>query len=498
MKNSLIVNRERCIGKRDKMIFGQFIEHFHRIIYDGIYCPSSSLSDEDGFRSDVIEALCKIAPAIIRWPGGCFVSSYHWRDGVGERRTLFDKAWRVEEDNSFGTDEFVKLCQKLNCEPYICTNAGTGTAEEMSDWVEYCNLPCEGENAKLRIKSGNKEPHNVHYWSIGNENYGSWEIGAKTADEWALLVTESAKMMKRVDPTIQLSAAALSDVNWNLKLLERAGDYLDWISIHGYWDFPGANNECASYEQALAFTKNLDGAIKKVEGILAATGRSDKIKIAYDEWNLKGWYHPNSHTKHVPADKELYITPRDKNDDNSKYTMADAVFSACFLNTLLRHCNSVRMANYAPTVNGRGLVYVHDDGIVLRSTYHVFDMYINLLGEEVVDLWVQKSEITEVKDKWNNKVVIDKLDAVATKCEDNTLAIALVNKAEGENAEVAINAEGNKKWRLYTLNGESADSFNDVNHPDSVKIAETEIECDGETVKVILEPHSVNVLKAIE
>ena len=231
----LHINEKRVIGIRSEMLYGHFIEHFHRQIYGGIYDTESKFADEDGFRTDIIEAMKKVRVPIMRWPGGCFVSSYHWKDGVGsERKPLFDKAWRVEDPNTFGTDEFIRLCRKLECEPYICTNAGTGTPEEMSDWVEYCNLEDEGQYAKWRIKNGYKEPHSVRFWSIGNENYGHWEIGAKTADEWALLVRESAKMIKHVDPLTELSAAALPDIDWNMKLLKTAGAFLDWISIHEY------------------------------------------------------------------------------------------------------------------------------------------------------------------------------------------------------------------------------------------------------------------------
>ena len=177
-------NLNRVIGIRSRMLYGHFIEHFHRQIYGGVYDPGSPLADEDGFRTDVIEAMKKIKVPILRWPGGCFVSSYHWKDAVGkERQPFFDKAWRVEDPNTFGTDEYIRLCRKIGCEPYICTNAGTGTAEEMSDWVEYCNLREEGKYARWRIANGYEEPHKVRYWSIGNENYGFWEIGAKPSGE---------------------------------------------------------------------------------------------------------------------------------------------------------------------------------------------------------------------------------------------------------------------------------------------------------------------------
>ena len=173
---------------------------------------------------------------VVRWPGGCFVSSYHWLNGTGkERIPEYDKAWQVEEPNTFGTDEFVAWCRKIGAEPYICTNAGTGTAKEMSDWVEYCNLNV-GKFGRMRQANGNKDPFNVNYWSIGNENWGGHEIGAKSISEWGPLVRESTKMMRRVSPDIKLFAAALSSRDWTLPLLKDAGDLLDYVSIHNYWD----------------------------------------------------------------------------------------------------------------------------------------------------------------------------------------------------------------------------------------------------------------------
>ena len=218
----------RVMKKRSGLIYGQFIEHFHRQIYGGVFDPDSPFADEDGFRTDVLEALRRIRVPILRWPGGCFVSSYHWKKAVGPERTpVFDKSWRVEDPNLFGTDEYVALCRRIGCEPYICTNAGTGTPEEMSDWVEYCNLKDQGEYARLRTKNGHSEPYGVRYWSIGNENYGSWELGAKGVGEWGRLVLESAKLMRHVDPDVMLSAAALPDLDWNVALLKACGEHLD-------------------------------------------------------------------------------------------------------------------------------------------------------------------------------------------------------------------------------------------------------------------------------
>ncbi|MFV0362610.1 MAG: alpha-L-arabinofuranosidase C-terminal domain-containing protein [Suipraeoptans sp.] len=462
------MNKERIMGEISPFNYGHFIEHFHRQIYGGIYNPQNVLADKEGFRTDVIEAMKKIKVSILRWPGGCFVSSYHWKDAVGSKRTpLFDKAWRVEEPNTFGTDEYIQMCRKIGCEPYICTNAGTGTAEEMSDWVEYCNLENEGQYAKRRINNGYKEPHNVKYWSIGNENYGWWEIGAKSAEEWGRIVLESAKMIKHVSPTTELTAAALSDLDWNINLLKHSGKFLDWISIHKYWDELQNVNNIATYEESMAYTANIDKEISEVRGLLIAMGLEKKIKIAFDEWNLRGWYHPNVHTIKQGIDKVDYIEPRNENDDNSIYTMTDAVFTACVLNMLNRNCDIVGMANFAPVVNTRGCIYTHDNGIVLRSTYHIFDLYVNYLGNEMIDSFSSENVHSKFANKEGRKVEVDTLDIIATyKADENLTALAIVNKAIEESITLEVNITGfdAKEFRVITVNGDSTESYNDVDH----------------------------------
>jgi alpha-N-arabinofuranosidase len=494
--HQLVVNPGRVLARRDPMIYGQFLEHFHRQIYGGVYEPGSPLSDGAGFRTDVLDALRKIQTPVIRWPGGCFVSSYDWKRGVGPRREpVFDKAWRVEEPNTFGTDEFYALSKALDSEMYICGNAGTGTMEEMSDWLEYTNLESEGRFARWRIENGFEKPFGVKYFSVGNENYGHWELGAKERFEWARLVAETAKLLKRVDPTVQLSAAALPDPEWNLELIKRAGPYLDWISVHEYWDAIHTTNALASYEQAMAYTEKLDDSIRRVEGILAATGYLGKISIAFDEWNLRGWYHPNSHEVRLPSDKALYIDPRDKNDDNSSYTMADTVFTACFLNALLRHAETVRMANYAPAVNTRGLIYTHKGGIVLRGTYHVFDLFVNQMGDRVVDLWAKDAPKMRAVAKDGREVLVDALDAVATLRPDGAVAVSLVNKRADGAAEVSLElASDTGELTLYTIAADSVSAYNDVDASDRVRIASSKPARSNGSVALSLPPHSVSVL----
>ena len=491
-----VIYPEKVLCRCSPLIYGQFLEHFHRQVYGGIYDPDSPFSDSDGFRTDVLEALRALRVPVIRWPGGCFVSAYHWTDGVGpDRMPSFNKAWRVEEPNTFGTDEFIRFCRKLGCEPYFCTNAGTGTAEEMSDWVEYCNLRGEGRFARMRSSHGAAEPYAVRYWSIGNENYGPWEIGAKDADEWSRLVLEAAKMMKRVDPSIELSAAALPDLDWNLKLLRRCGDRLDWVSLHKYWDMLTEENIPADYEQVMAFTDDLDTDLRRTRGLLTALGLENRIRIAYDEWNLRSWHHPNIMGKYQGRSPEEYLAPRDENDRNRDYTMADAVFTACFLNTLNRNGDLVGMANFSPAVNTRGCIYTYPGGIVLRSTYFVFRLYTGYLGDTVLDILSDETELMDVTGKDGRRTQVPALDLLPTLRSDGILAVAAVNKHPSGQREISLVPGGEyKEYRVITVNGNSRDAYNDIG-VSGVNLAEGAWISWQPGTSILLDPHSVSVIQ---
>ncbi len=473
----------------NRMIFGQFLEHFHRQVYGGVFEPGSPLADKNGFRTDVIDALRELRVPIVRWPGGCFASAYHWRDGVGrDREPSFDKAWGVEDPNTFGTDEFVKWCRLVGCEPYICTNAGTGTQEEMSDWVEYCNLKDKGRNARLRQKNGSEEPFNVRYWSIGNENYLGGEIGAKTVDEWAPLVRESAKMMRAVDSNLKILAAATVTGNWTPPMLKAAGRYLDYISIHYYWDALWQHGTHPSnYLKCMIAGPIPEQHIVQAVDLLNQNGFGDKIKIAFDEWNLRGWHHPG-----FPgggANQIGMIQERDENDLNETYTMADAIFTASFLNGCLRQAKYVHMACMAPVVNARGPLFVHSKGVVRRTTFHVMKMYSDLLLPNVLSSRVS-SDLLNV-----DKETVPVIDAVVTRSDDQKrLAVALINRHPQTAARLkltlgsAMNPAG---ARVTILSGDSPDAYNDVARPDRV-VPETRalMMSDGQ---IELPPHSVAI-----
>ena len=362
----------------------------------------------------------------------------------------------------------------------------------MSDWMEYCNLPADqGEFSRIRAANGHTEPFNVKYWSIGNENYGAWEIGAKDSHEWSRLVTESAKMLQHVDPTAELSAAALTDIDWNVSLLKLAGPYLNWISIHAYWDPLFHEDKPASYVKCMSYTRDLEAPVRKVRGLLAAMGYEKSIRIAFDEWNLRGWHHPNAHTIYQGRTPEEYLIPRNRNDINATYTMADAVFTACVLNMFLRNADIVGMANYSPVVNTRGLVYVHKDGIVKRSTYYVFELYTHDLFDEVLDLYCERANTMVAED-----VEIETIDCVATRdSASKTIGVSLVNKHPSQTCEIVLHIPHYTAVKMRTVNGKDPDDYNDVDRePITIRENASYFQTDSGELRITLEPHSVNMI----
>lgn len=487
-ENQISIIQDSSKIEYNHMIFGHFIEHFHTQIYGGIYDPGSKFSDENGFRTDVIEALKEIKTPIVRWPGGCFVSTYHWLDGVGPERTpVYDKSWQVEDPNTFGTDEYIKWCRVIGAEPYICTNAGTGTPEEMSDWVEYCNLNI-GKYGRRRIANGYAEPYNVKYWSVGNENYGEWELGARTVEEWGPMVRESAKLIRSVTKDAKLFAAGRADRAWTLPLLRNAGRHLDYISLHGYYDpRPLFHYDTPSpYIDCMMQTERPEKEIAETISILEETGFRGKIKIAFDEWNLRYWHHP----WHGDLRKGFEIEARDKNDRNATYTMADAVFSACFLNSCLRNAADVEIACFSPIVNTRGGIYVHPDGIVKRTTFHTFKMYANLLEDYVVPVNVNSDRLYS----GDNSVSV--IDCILTSNADNSrYVLAVVNKDPSREQSVKLDIpeiKTSKRLKNYVLSGNSVDDYNDIGAENRVVPQETSLRVNKGNI--VVPPHSINLI----
>lgn len=480
---------------RSPLLFGGFIEHFHRQIYGGLFEPGSSLSDEHGFRKDVIQAMRDLKLSIVRWPGGCFASGYQWQDGVGSPRTpVADPVWGVTDPNTFGTDEFVQWCRLVGCEPYICTNAGNGTPDEMQQWVEYCN-GTQGKFAEQRKLNGHTEPLNVRYWSIGNENWGGHEIGAKSPQQWGPLVRKSAELMLAADPDLTLLAAATPKPGWTLPLLATAGDHLDSVAIHQYW-LPCWGKELRpDYLNCIMLSEGPEQTLTRVIELIDEAGYGGCIKIAFDEWNLRGWHHPGFPRKQAsdvsdPAVRDL-IDKRNINADPSQYTMADALFSASFLNACLRHAEHVSMTNIAPIVNTRGPLYVHRRGVVRRTTFHTLAMYANELEGRVGRVDLETGMLVQ------GKRFIPLLDVIATvDATGNTWAIALVNRHPSEHVACTVKMNDdvvNGTHEAKVLAGDSPDAYNDVEHPNRVVPQETRLTFEQGVVG--LPPHSLTIVK---
>jgi alpha-N-arabinofuranosidase len=475
----------------DPMIFGGFIEHFGRQIYGGIFEPGSPLADEYGFRLDVIEALKALKVPVIRWPGGCFVDCYQWQKGVGkDRRPYGDPRWGVIEPNTFGTHEFIELCRRLGAEPYICQNS-LSSVQEMAEWVEYCNAT-EGKFAEMRKENGHPEPFNVRFWSVGNERYDTAYIQR---------VRDGAKAMKQVDPRVLVTCAGsqggMQAVGFEVSsfLLETAGEYLDYISVHNYWLPRGNQLPRYDYLTAISKSENPDAYITLVIESLENAGMGGRLKIAFDEWNLRAWQHPGFPRNAVEnyEDPEILdlVAQRIKgNDLAEQYTMADALFAASFFNACLRHPEDVTMANIAPLVNTRGPLFVHPKGIVRRTHYHTMAMYANELEERVAKAAVTSGKLTHKGDS------VAVVDAIATVDESGRQwAIALVNRHPSDKVACTVRTGDellDGKYKATVLTGDSPDAYNDIEHPNRVAPAEVELTFRKGTAN--LPPHSLTIV----
>jgi alpha-N-arabinofuranosidase len=240
----IYADSRRTIAPLHREVFGSFLEHLGRAIYEGIYDPQSKLSDPNGFRKDVLDEIKKLGVPIIRYPGGNFVSGYNWLDGIGpkaSRPAVLDKAWNSMNSNEFGTDEFLAWCRLVGTEPLLGLNLGTGTAEQAAALVEYCNLEKGTRWSDLRRKNGTAEPYKVQKWCLGNEMDGPWQIGHMTATQYGLKAEDAARQMRYVDPSLKLIACGSSGpgmptyLEWDREVLEQCYDYVDAISLHRYF-----------------------------------------------------------------------------------------------------------------------------------------------------------------------------------------------------------------------------------------------------------------------
>ncbi len=349
MKAELFADRHFPVGDIDRRLFGSFIEHLGRAVYGGIYEPGHPTADDMGFRGDVLAMVRELGIPVVRYPGGNFVSGYEWEDGTGpERPRRLDLAWSTIEPNTVGIDEFQEWARRAGAEPMLAVNLGTRGVSDARNLIEYCNFPGGTKYSDMRRANGFEKPFGIKYWCLGNEMDGPWQIGGKTAEEYGRIAAETAKVLKWVDPSVEITVCGSSHSamptfgEWEETVLMHTYELVDYISLHSYYG--NRSDDTAEY---LACCTDMDNFISTVAGICDLVKmrlHSDKtLNLSFDEWNV--WFHSNEQDKKV---EKWTVAPPLLED---VYNFEDALVLGCLLITLLHHADRVKMACLAQLVN---------------------------------------------------------------------------------------------------------------------------------------------------
>jgi alpha-N-arabinofuranosidase len=516
--------RVRCRFRRG--ILGHIVEHYGTVVYGGMVDARTGEPQRS-----VTEAVRELGTPWLRWPGGNFASGYHWRDGVGPRAgrpVRFDLEWQVEEPNSFGTDEYIAWCRATGVTPYICANAGSGSAEEAAAWVEYCNRAGSSASAALRAAHGHPEPYAVPLWGIGNEVYGRGQIGRKDVDAYIDTVREFSRLMKKTDPTIRLVAVGWERSEWNFRLVKEAGEYFDFLALHSY------HPRTASFAEAMALPlvtreqiAEMDGAIRSASWYVKDR-RGTPIGIAMDEWNLQEWDHDRFIEWQSlaygfnPANAELAakrsalasegpaLDPagmsdfvrarRAHDDDDAAITLTDALYAACILHEMMR-TPGLDVGGFSPLVNGKGIIGCAGGRVVKRPTWHVFRLVGGITGGVVLDPLVigdgYEIFVREDVQSFRRRVSVPWLDvACVLDAPGRKLFVSAVNRSPDREERCDLRFDGcaPRRVRRGTLTGGSPQSANTALDPEAVTVRWTEADAAGNRREEVLPPHSHTLL----
>lgn len=445
----LIVDKDFKIGEVDKRIYGSFIEHLGRAVYDGIYQPGNPMSDEDGFRKDVIDMVKEIDVPIVRYPGGNFVSDFVWEDSVGpveDRPGRLDLAWRTLEPNAIGVNEFAKWIKKADSEMMMAVNLGTRGIADACNLLEYCNHPQGTKYSDMRITHGVKEPHNIKIWCLGNEMDGPWQLGHKTMDEYGRLAEETAKAMKLIDPSIELVSCGSSNLEmptfgkWESKTLECTYDHVDYVSLHQYY-----GNEADDTEDFLAKSDDMDEFIRSVIAIcdyVKAKKRGRKnINLSFDEWNV--WFHSKAQELDITENSPWQKAPALLEDI---YTFEDALLVGLMLITLMKHADRVKMACLAQLVNVIAPIMTEQGGgAAWKQTIFYPFMHASRYGRGVV---LQPVLYSPVHDTSQHDHVTDVESVAVYHEEKDELTIFAVNRNLKEDIELVSDVRGFEGYKV--------------------------------------------------
>ena len=490
------IDTDRKIGEIDKNLYSNFTEHLGRCIYGGLYDPESSQADEAGLRKDVLQAIRDLNVSITRYPGGNFVSNYHWLDGVGpNRKPRLELAWQRMESNEFGTDEFMDFARKVGTEPYFAINLGTGTIEEAQWWVEYCNIKEGPYYAELRRKYGHEEPYNIKYWGLGNEMDGDWQMGQLSPMDYAKKAREAAKIMTYTDPSIKLIASGSSNYTpgadpdeWNRTVLDYLDGFVDYIALHMY--VGNANN---NYYDFLATPMIMDQRTQLVKGMIREYNKSDRpIKIAWDEYNV--WYRARDDASSVGIHAL-----------EEHYNLEDALVIAGFLNCFVRNADIVKMANMAQLVNVIAPIFVEDDKMYLQTIYYPLQLFANNMKGESLDVFVdcEKYDTSEDFSLGRNEVSASITDVpyldVTAALDGDELIVCVVNRNKDKAIATDIicqQAKFSGPVEVYEINGPDIKAENTVSKTTVTTQKKADLKNPGNAnLRYSFPAHSITMLK---
>ncbi len=380
MKAKIVANKNNIVDKIDRRIYGSFIEHLGRAVYNGIYEPTHETADDMGFRKDVLEMINELNVPIVRYPGGNFVSGYNWEDGIGDktkRPQKLDLAWFTVETNQVGIDEFQEWAKRAKTDVMMAVNLGTRGPDEARNLIEYCNGETNTYYANLRRQNGFEKPFGIKLWCLGNEMDGWWQICHKTAEEYGRAATETAKVLKWTDPSIELVACGSSSHDmptfgeWEKTVLDHTYDYVDYVSLHCYY-----GNKEKDTPNFLARAEDMDRFIKETAAIcdeIKTKKNSPKtVNLSFDEWNV--WYRTRDEEKEI---EKWQYAPHLLEE---KYSFEDALLVGCMLNTLQNNCDRVKIGCLAQLVNVIAPIMTENNGKAWKQTIFYPYMYASVYG----------------------------------------------------------------------------------------------------------------------
>jgi alpha-L-arabinofuranosidase len=463
----IVLDSAFAVGQVDPRLFGSFVEHLGRCVYGGIFEPGHPTADARGFRQDVLELVRELGVTIVRYPGGNFVSGYNWEDGVGpvdKRPRRRELAWFSTETNAFGTNEFMEWCAKAALEPMMAVNLGTRGADEARALLEYCNVDGGTALSDLRHQHGRPAPHGVRLWCLGNEMDAPWQIGAKTAREYGTLARESAKLMRWLDPKIELVACGSSSrsmptfAEWERVVLEETFEVVEYISLHGYFSKYGDKSREFMAEADLV-GRYVDEIIAVADGVAARRRSPKRIMLSFDEWNV--WYRTRDRaTRTKPGWPEAPAILEEL------FTMEDALVFGAALLTLINRCDRVKAACVAQLVNVIGLIMTETGGRAWRQPiFYPFQHAAQWARGTVLDMRLSCGTFVT----GDGERFPDLVSAAVLAEDGNSLALFCVNRNFEDAIDVEVNLRGLELGDFIESRVLRSDDLNATNTADNPK-----------------------------